>query len=236
VVVIIAGDEPARGAEHNNQKNDRDQEKPVHARDVDLPFLGLGGAADLHARQEAELDGLLGERVGARDDRLARDDRRGRRKGHHRQQRPVGVEQVEGVLKLLGVLQEEGPLPEVVDGERGQHEAEPGGLYGPSPEMAHVGVERLSAGHREEHRAEGHEADMAVVEEETQSVGWAQRGEDARVACEMDKPTRGEGEEPNGGDRSEPCRDCGGAAALYAEQPDQDRKAQRDHVGLEGGC
>ena len=37
------------------------------------------------------------------------------------------------------------------------------------------------------------------------------------------------------GDRSEPGRDRRRAAALHAEQPDQDREAQRDDVGLEGG-
>ena len=43
---------------------------------VDLALLGLGGPADLHARQEAELDRLLGQREGAGDHGLAGDDGR----------------------------------------------------------------------------------------------------------------------------------------------------------------
>ena len=66
------------------------------------------------------------------------------------------------------------------------------------------------------------------------AVGRADRGEDARVVDEMDEPADRHGDEPHRGDRAEPGRDRRGAAALHGEQPDQDREAEREDVGLEG--
>ena len=46
-------------AEANDGQDHRDQERPVHQRDVDLPDLLLGRVLHLHARQQPELDGLF---------------------------------------------------------------------------------------------------------------------------------------------------------------------------------
>ena len=37
----------------------RQRERPIHERDIDLTDLVTGGVDDVHARQEAELNGLL---------------------------------------------------------------------------------------------------------------------------------------------------------------------------------
>jgi hypothetical protein len=48
---------------------------PVDRRDIDLPCFALAGVQDAQPRHEAQLDRLLGQREGARNNRLARDDR-----------------------------------------------------------------------------------------------------------------------------------------------------------------
>src|SRR6266852_4040488 len=63
----------------------------------------------------------------------------------------AGSEQVEGMLDGAGHAEEDGALPEVVEQERGQHEAEPGQTDGPAPEVSHVRVEGLGAGDGQDH-------------------------------------------------------------------------------------
>ena len=70
-----------RGAELDHQHQHADQQQPVDRRQVDLPGIIGRGLADAQARQQPELDRLLGQRIGAGDHRLAGDDRRERRRG-----------------------------------------------------------------------------------------------------------------------------------------------------------
>ena len=110
--------------------------------------------ADFEARQQAELDRLSRERIGAGDDCLARDHGRGGREQHHRQQRPLGIEQEERILDRLRIGEHQRALPEIVERQRRQHDDQPGEPDRPAAEMAEIGVERFRAGHREEHGAE----------------------------------------------------------------------------------
>ncbi len=87
----VGGGERARRAEQRHQQQDADQQQRVHPRHVDLPEQRFRGVADLQARQQAELDRLLRERIGAGDHRLARDHGGGGRQHHHRQQRPFRI-------------------------------------------------------------------------------------------------------------------------------------------------
>ena len=47
----------------------------IYEGDIDLANLTSAGVNDIHARQKAELDGLLCHGIGARDDRLGGDHR-----------------------------------------------------------------------------------------------------------------------------------------------------------------
>ena len=85
----------------------------------------------------------------------------------HRQQRPFGIHQEERILDRLGIGEHQRALPEIVQRQRRQHDREPGGLDRPPAEMAEVGIERLGAGHRQEHRAERDQADHAVADAES---------------------------------------------------------------------
>ena len=81
---IGAGERVRRAeAEHGAQRRRRQQ--PVDQRHIDLADRVAGGVLDVHARQEAELDRLLGQRKHARDDRL-----RGDHGGERREARPAG--------------------------------------------------------------------------------------------------------------------------------------------------
>ena len=57
-------------------------------------------------------------------------------------------------------------LPHVVEQQRRHDEIDPRHADRVAPEMAHVGIERLGAGHREHDRAHGDERRDRIVEEE----------------------------------------------------------------------
>ena len=98
-----------------HQQQHADQQQRVDARDVDLPVLRRRGVADLEARQQAELDRLLGERIGAGDHRLAGDHGRGGREHDHRQQQRLRNQLVERILDRLRMREHQRALPEIVD-------------------------------------------------------------------------------------------------------------------------
>ena len=189
--------ELARGAEHEDEQQHADQQQPVHARHVDLPGLGLRGVAHLHARQKAQLHGLAGDGVGAGDDRLAGDRRGHGGERHHRIERPVGKQQIERVGDGFGIAPAQRALAEIVEQQRRQHEIEPRGLDRLPAEMAEIVVERLGAGHHQEHRAERDQADDAVGEKEFDPVIGIERVEHAGVGGDLDGAGDGDDQEPD---------------------------------------
>jgi hypothetical protein len=62
--------------------------------------------------------------------------------------------------------------------------------------MAHVRVQRLGAGHGEQHRAEHQERRHAVARQEAVGVARIERLEDARVEPYVPEAGRGQREEP----------------------------------------
>ena len=194
----------------------------------------LRGVTDLEPRQQAELDRLLGDRIGAGDHRLAGDHGGDGRQPHHRQQCPVGIEQKERVLDRLGIGEHQRALAEIVDGERGQHQDDPGGLDRLLSEMTEIGVERLGAGHRQEHGTERDQADHAMGREELHRIGRIEGEQHLGMAHDIDQAGDGDGDEPQRCDRTEEGCDPGGAARLHRKQRDQDHDRQRHNERLEG--
>ena len=92
-----------RRAEADHGRKGRESERPIHYRDIDLTDLVTGGVDDVHARQKAELNGLLGERIGAGDDRLGGDDGRDSRKDDQTIVRPFRGKLIEGVVDGTGL-------------------------------------------------------------------------------------------------------------------------------------
>jgi hypothetical protein len=61
------------------------------------------------------------------------------------------------------VLEQQRALPHVVEHQARIDQRQPAHADGLAPEVAHVGVERLGAGHREEHRAHRQEREPRIV-------------------------------------------------------------------------
>ena len=137
-----------------------DGERPVDERDIDLADLAAFGMNDVHARQKAEMDRLLGQRIGAGDDRLGGDHGRDRRQDDKRIMRPLRRElRRTGCRGRPGLArQQQAALAEIIEGQRRQRHAEPGDADRQRAEMAHVGVERLAPGHRQERAADDDES------------------------------------------------------------------------------
>ena len=76
--------ELARLAEHEDERDARTSEAPVHQRQVDLSFGIARRVANRQPRKEPELDGLVREREHPRDEGLRGDDRRERGDRHER--------------------------------------------------------------------------------------------------------------------------------------------------------
>ena len=87
----VGGGERARRAEHHRPAAARRRSRhAVDARNVDLAGLRRRGVQDREPRQQAELDRLMHQRIGAGDHGLARDHGGGGRQHDHRQQQRVG--------------------------------------------------------------------------------------------------------------------------------------------------
>ena len=221
------------GFEGEHDVEHRDQQQPVDAGDIDLADLALRGAADLHARHEGELHRLLGQRERAADHRLARDDGGDGRQSHHRQQRPVGVEQEERIFQFLRMRQQQRALPEIVEQQRRHHHDQPGDANRPGAEMAHVGVQRFRAGYGEEYRPQREQPRLAMPEHEVDPVDRIDRGQDAKIVGKMRSPAERDDEKPDHHDRTEPGGDHRGAPALHEKQREDDDHAERENERIE---
>jgi hypothetical protein len=80
------------GLERDDRSKRAGGQEPIDDRNVDLPLHLAGGVKHAHAGQKAELDRLLGQRIGTRDDGLGGDDRRQGREPHHPVVRPSWCE------------------------------------------------------------------------------------------------------------------------------------------------
>ena len=222
-----------RGAEGPDQDQHDDEQQQVDARDVDLARGLLGGVADLHARQQAELDRLPGEREGAGDDGLAGDDGRDRRHDDEGQQQALGGEPVERIVDRRRVGEDQCALAEIVEPQRREDHVEPGAADRPAAEMAHIGIERLGARHGQTDRAEDGERHARMVAEEQQRIIRVDRAEDAEVVGDVIDAEPGQRQEPDQHDRPEKGGDAVGAVALHQEQADQDHRRDPQDVVVE---
>jgi len=131
--------------------------------------------------QRARLDGLLGHWEGAGDDGLGSDDRGDRGQGEHGPVGELGHHRPERVLGGGRGVEDQGALAQIVQGQAGQDEAQPAHADRRLTEMAHVGVERLGPGHRQEDAAQDDEAEKAVVDQQHDAVVRRQGAQDREV-------------------------------------------------------
>ena len=82
-----------------------------------------------------------------------------------------GRHPVKRVLDLVArAARQQRRLAEVVEHQGGEHQPVPGRADRPTPEVTHVGVERLAAGDDEEDRAEREERLARLVDEELHAI------------------------------------------------------------------
>src|SRR5690349_15293794 len=118
------------------------------------------------------MDSLLSQRIGTRDHRLACDHGRSRREHYHRQLSPIGIEQEEWVLDRLVIGQDERALTKIIDCQRRQGDAEPGGADRAPAKMSEIGIKRFRASDHEENGAERYQTDKSVARQKLQPVNW----------------------------------------------------------------
>ena len=188
---------------------------------------------DRHARDEAELDRLPRDRERARDHRLAGDHRRKAGNDQQGPLEPVGREIIERAdQRGLPFAHQQRGLPQIVEHERGQHQRQPRDADRVAPEMAHVGIERLGARHRQNRRAHREEAPERIGREHRHRMMRAERKDHAGQRHDADQPEHGDRAEIEQHDRPEEGRHALGPAPLDQEQPDQDRHHHRHDPDL----
>jgi hypothetical protein len=80
-------------------------------------------------------------------------------------------------------------LPHIVEDQRGQHEEQPRDADRVAPEMAHIGIERLGARHRQHDRAERQEGRQRIAHEELAAHGRRQRPQISGVWTMLSTPS-----------------------------------------------
>ena len=166
-----------------------------------------------------ELNRLRGEGEGPGDERLGGDDGGAGGEDRERHDPPVGRHVVEGTAHLDTPLGEERCLSEVVEQEAGQHQPVPGDLYCSSPEVAHVGIERLAAGDDEEDGTESKECSPRMIDEEIDRVGRRHRTKHGWMNQDLAKPSAPSTVNQTTMIGLNTRGDSGGAANLDGEKP-----------------
>src|SRR5260221_5827529 len=229
----VGGAEIVRRFETEHQRHDGNQQEQIDGRYVDLAELLLRVVTDEEARQIAELHGLIGHRKSARDDGLRGDD--GRRRSEHDQGKegPVRRQSVERVLDRLGRRQQQAALAEIIEQQSRKDEAQPGGADRRAAEMAHIGIERLGAGHGQHHRTEQDETVPGVVGQQRDPVIGIERPKNAGLLDDLDGAQQADDDEPYHHDRTEEAAYQRRAASLHQEERKQKDDGDRQDVGLE---
>ncbi len=208
----------------------------VDRRQIDLPLLLGRGVLDIEPGAVAQLHRLHGQREGAGDDRLGSDHRGGGGEDHQRAAGPSSAPNGRrGWPQPPGCSSEQRALAEVVEQQRRQHDREPGDPDRAGAEVSHVGIERLAAGHHQEHRPENQNAAPAVAQEIADGIEGIGRGENRRMEDDLVQAEQGQNQEPHQRHRSEKGPDAGGPPALQNEESDNDDDGKRNHVRIEQG-
>jgi hypothetical protein len=164
---------------------------------------------------------------------LAGNDRRGGGEDHQRQSQPERRQKEERIVQRVRVAQDQCPLAEVIQDQAGQHEESPGPLDRSTPEMAHIRIEGLGAGHGEHDRAQGDEGHQAMMGREDHDIAGGQGPQDRWVMNDLRDAEQADRQEEHRHDRTEDAADGRGAAILEGKQQADHQHRQRQHGGLE---
>ncbi|OIQ76216.1 hypothetical protein GALL_421040 [mine drainage metagenome] len=189
---------------------------------------------DVQARQEAKLNRGAGHRIGAGDDGLRSDDGGGGGKRHQLGQCPFRHHQEERVRNRLGVAQHQGALAQIVQQQRGEHEAIPRKADRFAAKVAKVGIQRLGPGDGKENGAKHGESDRTFLDQERHRIARIEGKQNVRVGDGLHDSGAAKDEEPDRSNRPEGGGDRRGAVALHKEQRNENTERQGQHEGSEG--
>ena len=218
----VCSSEPARRPEAEDEADRSDHEKPVDARHVYLTELPGRGVVDLLSREETELNGLGGERVGPRDEGLRCDDRGQCGEHHQRKHRPIRSQQVEGVLYRIRLVDQQGSLSHVIEHESGEDEADPTEPDRTLAEVPDVRIQGLAPGDDEKHATKGEEGKERLLDDQRHSPARVDRSKDTRLLQDLEKPEQPENTEPEHHYRTEEVSQGRRPLVLDHEQPYED--------------
>ena len=145
----------------------------------------------------------------------------------------AGASLKNGIALEAGVLQQQRGLAGVAQQQGRQHDGVPGRPDRVAAEMPHVGIQRLTAGDRQEHAAEDDETVPAMRDDEPDRVQRVDRQDHLRPPHDAGQAEHRDDHEPQQHDRAEHPADAGGALHLRAEQTEQHHQRRGHHVGLE---
>ena len=152
---------------------------------------------------------------------------------HHGIKRPRGVEQKKGIAHGLRRARQQRALPQIIQHQRGKHQAVPSQLDRRAAEMPHVGIQRLGASKGQQHGAQHHERRKAVLGDKPPRVLRMQRAQHLRMQGNLVYATRRQRGKPCQRDRPEPGAQAGRAMLLHEKQPGEHAYCKRHHIGLE---
>jgi hypothetical protein len=125
---------------------------------------------------------------------------------------PFREQQKERILQGLGIGDKQRPLAEIIDDQGRQHEKQPRGLNRPAAKMAEIVVEGLRPRDDKKYRAQRHQPDHAILDQERDPIGRIDRGKHTGIAGNLDCAGNGDDDEPDKGNRSEQRGNLGRAA------------------------
>ena len=181
----------------------------------------------------AQLDGLLRDRKGSRDDCLGCDDGRHRGEDHHRITRPVRGEQKERVLYGCRIGQQQRALSKIIENERRQDKPKPGVLDWLGAEVPHVRIERFCPGNAQYDGTEREESQKRIRGKKTHRVERIGGSQDRGVLDDRNRAEHGDHSEPDDHDGPEERADAGCPPPLDHEEPDQHHQGDGQDVRLE---
>ena len=230
----VGGSQVAGRLEHDHRQNDGDKQAPVHKGHVNLSGIGLAGVKHLQTWQIAQLNHLLGDTEGSRDEGLRGDHRGHGGQAHQGQQSPVGGHQVKRVFNGFRVGQQQSALAEIVQGQARHDHAEPRQANRFFAEMAHVGIQRFATCDAQYHRTQNDERRAGFAPDEAQCMVRTDGQQNFGAVHDVRHPQNSDRAKPDQRDRAKELANACGAPFLHPKQHEQNDQGQRYHRLFKG--
>jgi hypothetical protein len=136
---------------------------------------------------------------------------------------------------LLGPSDQKSTLPEVVQDQGREHQADPRQPNRTSSEVSHVRIECLRSRNYEKDGAQDHKPVHLVHQKEFEAVPGENGNQHLRIAKDLEKPQQGENAEPHEEYRPEEAAHPGRPTVLQEKEARKDGDGHGNHVGPEQG-